>query len=85
VAGPGQALIEVSYSSVTFVETQFRAGVFNPFSTELPVIPGNGVGGVVASVGAGADGDLIGKRLVSGTGGSGGYAECVAVDAGGLY
>lgn len=84
-AGPGQALIEVAFSSVTFVETQFRAGIFNPFSMELPVIPGNGVGGVVTSVGAGADGGLVGKRVVSGTGGSGGYAERVAVDAGGLF
>jgi NADPH:quinone reductase len=48
-------------------------------------IPGNGVGGVVSSVGAGADGDLIGKRVVSGTGGSGGYAERVAVNTGGLF
>jgi NADPH:quinone reductase len=85
VAGPGQALIEVAFSNITFVETQFRAGGFDPFSTELPTIPGNGVGGVVASVGAGADGDLIGKRVVSGTGGSGGYAERVAVDTGGLF
>ena len=85
VVGPGEALIEVAFSSITFVETQFRAGRFNPFSTELPVIPGNGVGGVVASVGAGADGRLVGRRVVSGTGGSGGYAERVAVDAGGLF
>ena len=68
VAGPGQALIEVAFSNITFVETQFRAGGFDPFSTELPTIPGNGVGGVV-----------------SGTGGSGGYAERVAVDTGGLF
>jgi NADPH2:quinone reductase len=85
VVGPGEALIEVAFSSITFVETQFRAGVFNPFSTELPVIPGNGVGGVVTSVGAGADGGLVGKRVVSGTRGSGGYAERVAVDAGGIF
>jgi NADPH2:quinone reductase len=85
VAGSGQALIEVAYSNITFVETQFRVGRFNPFSTELPTIPGNGVGGVVAAVGAGADGDLIGKRVVSSTGGSGGYAERVAVDTGGLF
>jgi NADPH:quinone reductase-like Zn-dependent oxidoreductase len=85
VDGPGQALIEAAFSNVTFVETQFRAGGFDPFSTELPTIPGNGVVGVVSSVGAGADGDLIGKRVVSGTGGSGGYAERVAVDTGGLF
>jgi NADPH2:quinone reductase len=85
VAGPGQALIEVAYSSITFVETQVRAGGFDPFSVELPTILGNGVGGVVAAVGEGADEDLIGKRVVSGTGGSGGYAERAAVDVGGLF
>lgn len=85
VAGPGQALIEVAYSSITFVETQVRAGGFGPFSVQLPTILGNGVGGVVSAVGAGAGGDLIGKRVVSGTGGSGGYAERAAVDAGGPF
>jgi NADPH:quinone reductase len=85
VAGPGQALIEVAFSNITFVETQFRASGFGPFSTELPMIPGNGVGGVVASVGVGADEGLVGRKVVSSTGGSGGYAELVAVDAGGLF
>jgi|SRR5918999_356952 NADPH2:quinone reductase len=51
VPGPGQALIEVSFANITFVETMFRASGFGPFETELPMIPGNGIGGVVASVG----------------------------------
>lgn len=85
VAGPGQALIEVAFANITFVETLFRASGFGPFKPELPMIPGNGVGGVVTSVGAEADADLVGKRVVSSTGGSGGYAERVAVDAGGLF
>ena len=84
VPGPGQALIEVAYANITFVETQFRASGFGPFETELPMIPGNGVGGVVASVGVEADERLIGKRVVASTGGSGGYAERAAVDAVGL-
>jgi NADPH2:quinone reductase len=77
-------LIEVAFANVTFVETQFRASGFGPFEAELPMIPGNGVGGLVAGVGPGGDERLVGKRVVSGTGGSGGYAERVAVDAGGL-
>jgi NADPH2:quinone reductase len=81
VAGPGQALIDVAFANITFVETQFRATGQGPFSGALPMIPGNGVGGVVAAVGAGADPALVGRRVVSGTGGSGGYAERVAVDA----
>jgi NADPH:quinone reductase len=84
VPGPGQALIEVSFANITFVETMFRASGFGPFETELPMIPGNGVGGVVASVGAEVDERLIGKRVVAGTGGSGGYAERAAVDAGAI-
>jgi NADPH:quinone reductase len=80
VAGPGQVLIEVELANVTFVETQLRAGTA-PFSLELPVIPGNGVGGVVAAVGPGVDARLAGRRVVSSMGGSGGYAELAVVDA----
>src|SRR5690606_24204104 len=80
VPGPGQALIDVVFANITFVETQVRAGT-GPFPVELPMIPGNGVGGVVAAVGPGVDSGLVGRRVVSGTGGSGGYAERVAVDA----
>jgi NADPH:quinone reductase len=47
VPGPGQALIEVSFANITFVETMIRASGFGPFETELPMIPG--IGGVVAS------------------------------------
>jgi NADPH:quinone reductase len=43
VPGPGQALIEVAFANITFVETMFRASGFGPFETELPMIPGNGV------------------------------------------
>lgn len=82
--GPGQALIEVTFANVTFADTMFRAGGFGPFEATLPVIPGNGVGGVVASVGPRTDERLLGRRVISSTGGSGGYAEFAVVDAGGL-
>jgi NADPH:quinone reductase len=84
VAGPGQAVVDVAFANITFVETQFRATGSGPFKPELPMIPGNGVGGVVAAVGDGVDPGLIGGRVVTSTGGSGGYAERVAVDAAGL-
>jgi NADPH2:quinone reductase len=77
---PGQLLIDVAYVSVTFVETQLRAGR-GPFTLDLPVIPGNGVGGTVRQVGDGVDRALLGARVVSSTGGSGAYAEQVVVDA----
>jgi NADPH2:quinone reductase len=68
VPGPGQVLIEVEFANITFVETQVRAGK-GPFPVTLPMIPGNGVGG---------------GRVIASTGGSGGYASRVAVDASAL-
>jgi NADPH2:quinone reductase len=85
-AGPGQALIEVEIANITFVETQLRAGKAPHPSMEprLPVIPGNGVGGTVGAVGEGVETALVGTRVITNTGGSGGYAERVAVDAAGV-
>lgn len=84
VAGTGQVVIEVAFANITFVETQFRASGVGPYKVKLPMILGNGVGGVVTSVGTEADEGLVGKRVISSTGGSGGYAERAVVDAGGL-
>src|SRR5262245_31652090 len=84
VAGPGEAPVEVAFVNVTFIETMFRATGFGPFDASFPMIPGNGVGGVVAAVGAGVDPGIIGRRVVTSTGGSGAYAERVAVPAAGL-
>jgi NADPH2:quinone reductase len=78
-------LIEVAFANITFVETQFRASGRGPFEPELPMIPGNGVGGVVSAVGEGADTGLIGRLVVTSTGGSGGYAQRVAVEASALF
>ncbi|VVJ15706.1 Threonine dehydrogenase and related Zn-dependent dehydrogenases [Amycolatopsis camponoti] len=80
VPGPGQVLVEVAFANTTFVETQVRAGT-GPFRPPLPIVPGNGVGGVISAVGPGADPGLAGQRVVTSTGGSGGYAQRVAVDA----
>jgi NADPH2:quinone reductase len=84
VAGPGQVLVAVAFAGVTFVETQFRATGFGPSNGTPPLVPGNGVGGVVVAVGPGAPAALAGRRVVSSTGGSGGYAERVAVAAAGV-
>ncbi|TDE30670.1 zinc-binding dehydrogenase [Actinomadura sp. 6K520] len=84
VPAEGEALIEVEFANITFVETQMRAGA-SPFPMkDPPVILGNGVGGVVKAVGPGADTGLVGRRVVSATGGTGAYAELVAVDAAGM-
>ncbi|MDX5456890.1 zinc-binding dehydrogenase [Micromonospora tulbaghiae] len=80
--GPGQVLVDVAHANITFVETMFRASGFGPFRAELPVIPGNGVGGTITALGAGADPALAGRVVVTATGGTGGYAERVVVDQG---
>jgi len=86
VAGPGQALVDVRVANVTFVETQVRAGrpPHPSMAPALPLVPGNGVGGTIAAVGPGVDPALVGTRVVSTTGGSGGYAERAVVDAAGV-
>jgi NADPH:quinone reductase len=85
-AGPGRVVIGVAFAGITFVETQIRAGR-PPHPGMLPALPavlGNGVGGVVIAAADGADPALIGTRVVTATGGTGGYAEGAAVPAAGL-
>jgi NADPH:quinone reductase len=85
-AGPDQVVIDVEIANVTFVETQVRGGR-PPHAAMLPLLPavlGNGVGGVVASVGEGVDAQLIGRRVISSLRGSGGYAERAVADVAGL-
>src|SRR3990170_1612267 len=80
VPTPLQVVVEVAFANITFVETQLRAGT-GPFTPQLPMIPGNGVGGVVVAAGADVDPAVVGRRVVTSTGGAGAYAERVAVDA----
>src|SRR5204863_8338957 len=86
VPGAGRVVVDVAFVNITFVGPQVRAGrPPNPaMAPQLPMIPGNGVGGVVGEVGVGVEGALAGTRVVTTTGGSGAYAERVAVDASGL-
>ena len=81
--GPGQLLVAVEAASITFVETQIRAGrpPHPPMAPALPAILGNGVGGTVTALGEGADAALLGRRVVTTTGGTGGYAERATADA----
>ncbi|GLY02310.1 MULTISPECIES: zinc-binding dehydrogenase [Actinoplanes] len=80
VAEPGQVLVAVDFAGITWIETMFRATGFGPFP-KPPMIPGNGVAGTVVAAGSSAERHLVGRRVVTGTGGAGGYAERVAVDA----
>src|SRR6186997_2606247 len=83
IAGPGEVVVDVAVAAVTFVETLMRAGRFGP--PNFPRVLGNGVAGTVAEVGDGVDAGLLGRRVVTTTGGSGGYAERVAVPAAELH
>lgn len=82
-ADPGHVLVDVAVASITFVETQIRAGrpPHAHMAPALPVVLGNGVGGIVSATGDGVDAAWLGRRVVTTTGGTGGYAERVAVDA----
>jgi NADPH:quinone reductase len=82
VPGPGEVLIDVDVAAITFIETQVRAGRSpRPGPSPFPLVPGNGVGGTIVAVGPGVDDAVVGRRVVSATGGSRGYAERVIVGA----
>ncbi len=80
--GPGEVVVEVELASVTFVETQLRAGhpPHPAMAPDLPAILGNGVGGIVVATGDGVDPALAGRRVVTTTGGRGGYAQRAVAD-----
>jgi NADPH2:quinone reductase len=84
--GRGEVVIDVEYASVTFVETQVRAG--HPPSPkmlpDLPVILGNGVGGIVSAADPEVAAGLLGRRVVTSLSGKGGYAERAVAPAGRL-
>ena len=81
--GELDVVVNVEIANITFVDTQIRAGrPPNPAMTPvLPTILGNGVGGFVASAGPKVGNDLIGRRVVTSLGGSGGYAELAVAPA----
>jgi len=85
-AGPGEVVIGVEFASITFVETQIRAGrPPNPaMLPALPAILGNGVGGTVIEVGADTDPSMLGRQVVATLGGKGGYAEQAVAPVTGL-
>jgi NADPH2:quinone reductase len=79
VPGQGEVVIDAEFASVTFVETQVRAGrAPSPrMLPQLPAILGNGTGGTVTATGTG-NGDAAarpGRRVVASLSGTGGYAE----------
>lgn len=81
--GADQVLVRVEVANLTFVETQVRAGT-GPFPVELPMVPGNGVGGSVVALGDGVDEAWLGRRIVAPLRGSGGDAELAVADVAAL-
>jgi len=85
VAGPGQVVVDVSVAGITFVETQIRRGVDEWHARpELPYVPGGTVAGRVASFGKDVDPAWSGRRVLAGTGESGGFAERAVAAVGDL-
>ncbi|MFC5752863.1 zinc-binding dehydrogenase [Actinomadura rugatobispora] len=81
VAGPGQVVVEVSVAGITFVETQIRRGVDRWHAKpELPYVPGGLVAGRVGSLGEAVDPSWSGRRVLAGTGETGGFAERAVAD-----
>lgn len=73
--GPGQVRVAVQVAAITFVDTLIRAGSPVAPRATFPVVLGNGVGGVVDLIGPDVDPNWMGARVVTTTGGSGGYAS----------
>ncbi len=88
VPGPDQVRIAVAAAGVHLIDTVIRSGrPQGPMPLpELPAIPGREVAGVVDAVGAGADAEWVGRRVVAHLGAaSGGYAELAVADADALH
>ncbi|WP_129838962.1 zinc-binding dehydrogenase [Streptomyces sp. RFCAC02] len=76
VAGPGRVLVDVAVAGMTFVETQIRRGTDRWHERpRLPYVPGGLVAGRVSAVGERVDPAWLGRRVVAGTGETGGFAE----------
>ncbi|WP_308425749.1 zinc-binding dehydrogenase [Sphaerisporangium melleum] len=76
VAGEGQVVVDVAVAGITFVETQIRRGIDKWHSMpSLPYVPGGLVAGRVRSAGTQVDPAWLGRRVLAGTGETGGFAE----------
>ncbi len=80
--GPGQVVVEVAAAGVNFADIYQREGV-GGYRQELPFVPGMEGAGTVAAAADGVTGLAVGDRVAwtGGAGGTGGYAEQVALPA----
>src|SRR4051812_2265417 len=77
--GPGQALVRVEASGVSFAEQQMRRGKYYDQPT-FPFVPGYDLVGRVERVGPGGDQSLTGTRVAAVTK-TGGWATAAPVGA----
>ncbi|MFF4961843.1 medium chain dehydrogenase/reductase family protein [Streptomyces sp. NPDC001222] len=80
--GPGQAVVRVEASGVTFAEQQMRRGKYYDMPA-FPFVPGYDLVGVVAALGAPVPGEprpAVGQRVAALTK-TGGWADHVLLDA----
>ncbi len=83
-AGPGEIVIEVRASTVTFPDALMIENKYQ-FKPALPFIPGGEVAGVVRELGEGVTGFEIGERVVGASGLVGGFAELCKARADATY
>jgi NADPH:quinone reductase len=80
--GPGQVVVEVAAAGVNFADIYQREGV-GGYRPELPFVPGTEGAGTVIAVADDVTALAVGDRVTwtGGAGGTGGYAEQVALPA----
>ena len=77
--GPGQALVTLEASGVSFAEQQMRLGKYYD-QPAFPFVPGYDVVGIVTETGSGVDPALLGSRVAALTK-TGGWASLLLLDA----
>jgi NADPH:quinone reductase-like Zn-dependent oxidoreductase len=77
--GPGQVLVRVEATGVSFAEQQMRRGRYYD-QPPFPFVPGYDVVGTVQAVGGGVGAELVGTRVAALTK-TGGWASHVVLDA----
>lgn len=85
--GGGQVRIRVESAGVHLLDTIIRQGGGGPrVAPRLPMTPGREVAGTIDEVGADADTDLLGRRVVADLGlAGGGYAELAPASAAAVH
>jgi NADPH:quinone reductase-like Zn-dependent oxidoreductase len=77
---PGQAVVRVEATGVSFAEQQMRRGKYYD-QPPFPFVPGYDLVGTIERLGAGGDGELAVGRRVAALTKTGGWADRVVLDA----